>query len=109
MSAQTPPREPAPTTRQSALSTTREPFVPPRQVLGVVLGLSVLTPLGVYTGLLMPDVFASLAIAIDKPFEVGDFISASLGSMEDRWTELFRERNGPGPMRSDVARETASI
>jgi predicted metalloprotease len=26
--------------------------------------------------------------------QMGDFISASLGSMEDRWTEIFRERNG---------------
>jgi predicted metalloprotease len=25
--------------------------------------------------------------------QMGDFISASLGSMEDRWTEIFRERN----------------
>src|SRR5690242_18429167 len=25
--------------------------------------------------------------------QMGDFISASLGSMEDRWTEIFKERN----------------
>ena len=38
MSTQPPSREPAPTTRQSALSATREPFVPPRQVLDQVQG-----------------------------------------------------------------------
>jgi predicted metalloprotease len=26
--------------------------------------------------------------------QMGDFISASLGSMEDRWKEIFQERNG---------------
>lgn len=38
--------------------------LPAGQVLAVVTGLSLLTPLGVYTGLLMPDVFASLTILI---------------------------------------------
>lgn len=32
------------------------------QVVGVVAALSLLTPLGIYTGFLMPDVFASLVI-----------------------------------------------
>ena len=33
-----------------------------RQVIGAVAALSLLTPLGVYTGFLMPDVFAPLAV-----------------------------------------------
>ena len=47
------------------------------QVVGVVAALSLLTPLGIYTGFLMPDVFASLVIL-------------TMGMLAVYWQELPR-------------------
>jgi len=51
------------------------------QVLGTVAALSLLTPLGIYTGFLMPDVFAPLVILI-------------IGTMSVYWRQLTRGQCG---------------